>query len=148
MQDDKISFDTFLKSENCLPEEPRQREKVFRDKKHGGTDASFIILAIVAAISIALCIMYYNDVFVLVDDDYTLFMSGTSSQGESIGEKVNINTASVETLCTLKYIGKRKAHDIVAYRIANGPFEKIDDIKNVKNISNGIFDKIKDSICV
>ena len=110
-----------------------------------------IILAIVAAISIALCIMYYNDVFVPIDDDYTLFLQDafvSSQNDEQSKEKVNINTASIEALCSIKYIGERKAIDIVAYRLASGPFEKIEDIKNVRNIGDKLFDKIKDSICV
>ena len=54
----------------------------------------------------------------------------------------------METLCTLNYIGERKAIEIVAYRIANGPFEKIEDIINVNTIGESIFNKIKDDICV
>jgi len=149
MRDDKISFDEFLKSDDCLPDEPRRRERAFKGEKHKTADFSFIALVIVAAVSIALTIMFYKDVFMPIDNDYTFFLGSNSSQaGQTDGEKININTASVETLCTLNYIGERKAIEIVAYRIANGPFEKIEDIINVNTIGESIFNKIKDDICV
>jgi competence protein ComEA len=52
--------------------------------------------------------------------------------------KVNINSASVEQLATLKRIGAKKAAAIIAYRDANGPFKSIDDLSKVKGISTGI----------
>ncbi len=151
MQNDKISFDTFLKSDDCLPDEPKTKEKVFKDRQQKGADVSFIVLVIVAIISIALCILYYKEVFMPIDDTYTVILGSSSSSSQApqkVGDKVNINTADIETLCTLKSIGESRALEIVSYRIANGPFEDISDIKNVKGIGESVFDKIKDSICV
>ena len=45
---------------------------------------------------------------------------------------VNINTASVDELKTVKGIGKTNAEAIVEYRDAHGPFKTVDDLKNVK----------------
>jgi comEA protein len=61
---------------------------------------------------------------------------------------VNINTASSEELQTLPGIGPKTAEKIIQYRQANGPFEKIEDIMNVKGIAQGKFAKIKDKITV
>ena len=150
MQNDKISFDTFLKSENCLPDEPKPKEKVFKNTNHRGTDVSFIILVIIAAVSIALCIMYYNEAFVPIGDTHTFFLDDSSSSEapQKIEGKININTADIKTLCTLKYIGEGKALRIVTHRMANGPFKDIADIKKVDGIGRATFEKIKDSICV
>lgn len=60
---------------------------------------------------------------------------------------VNINTASVDELKTLKGIGEGKAMAIVAYRTEQN-FTSIDDIKKVKGIGSKIFEDIKDSIVV
>lgn len=60
---------------------------------------------------------------------------------------ININTASVSELTTLSGIGESKAQAIVSYR-TNKPFTKIEDIMNVEGISNNLFNKIKDKICV
>ncbi|HIC91599.1 MAG TPA: helix-hairpin-helix domain-containing protein [Syntrophaceae bacterium] len=63
-------------------------------------------------------------------------------------KKVNINTATAEELMTLKGIGEKKAHAIIEYREAHGPFESIDDLKNVKGIGDKIFESIKSEIMV
>lgn len=62
--------------------------------------------------------------------------------------KININTATVEELSSLKGIGLKKANAIIAYRNENGPFAVIEDIKNVKGIGDKIFEGIKDQITV
>ncbi len=62
--------------------------------------------------------------------------------------KVNVNTATVEELMSLKGIGKKKAKSIVKYREEIGSFATIDDIKDVKGIGGKIFSKIKDHIAI
>lgn len=47
---------------------------------------------------------------------------------------------------TLSGIGESKAKAIIEYRDKNGLFGCIDDIKNVKGIGNGLFEKIRDYI--
>jgi len=63
-------------------------------------------------------------------------------------DKVNINTATAEELKTLNGIGDSRAADIIAYREANGPFEKIEDIMKISGIKTALFTKIKDRIRV
>jgi competence protein ComEA len=62
------------------------------------------------------------------------------------GERININTASVEELDRLPGIGKTKAQAIVDYRNQNGNFKSPEDIEKVKGIKAGSFEKIKDHI--
>jgi len=68
-----------------------------------------------------------------------------SSQGDS---KVNINTATAQELSTLPGIGPTKAQSIIDYRTTNGPFQSIEDIKNVRGIGDATFEKLKDKITV
>ena len=63
-------------------------------------------------------------------------------------KKININTADIYTLMRLEGIGETYAQDIIDYREANGPFEKIEDIKNVPGIGEKRFEAIKDMITV
>jgi competence protein ComEA len=60
--------------------------------------------------------------------------------------KVNINKASVEELTILKRIGPSYAQRIVDYRNEHGPFQKPEDIMNVKGIGFKTFEANKDII--
>ena len=51
--------------------------------------------------------------------------------------KININTGSKQKLVTLKYVGDKLAERIIEYRKKH-PFEKGEDIKNVKGIGDKI----------
>lgn len=62
--------------------------------------------------------------------------------------KVNINTADVAQLQTLSGIGETRARAIISYRESHGAFQRIEDIKNVQGIKDGVYDKIKDDITV
>lgn len=63
-------------------------------------------------------------------------------------EKLNINTATLEELMSLKGIGDAKAEAIIEYREAHGPFKCIEDLKNVKGIGDQLFDSIKSEITI
>jgi len=67
--------------------------------------------------------------------------------GEEI-KKININTASVEELVQLKWIGPKYAQRIVEYREKNGPFEKPEDIMLVSGIGPRAWEANKDQIVV
>ncbi len=62
--------------------------------------------------------------------------------------KVNINTATVEELMSLKGIGEKKAESIVKHREKHGSFSTIDGLKDVKGIGDKVFSKIKDHIAI
>ena len=61
---------------------------------------------------------------------------------------VDINSADRDTLMTLPGIGQSKADKIIAYREANGGFSSIEDIMLVAGIKEGLYNKVKDKICV
>lgn len=71
----------------------------------------------------------------------------TNKKEKEDGSIININTATKEQLQTLPGIGSSKALLIMTYR-EKTPFQKIEDIKNIKGIGDSIFDKIKDRITV
>jgi len=72
--------------------------------------------------------------------------SGLSNQ--TIGEKININTATAGELEQLPGIGPSKAKAIVDYRNRNGPFRSPAEIQNVSGIGPKTFEKLKDLITV
>jgi len=64
------------------------------------------------------------------------------------GDKVNINTASLEELQKLPRIGPQIAQRILDYRKENGNFKKIEDILKVRGIGEKVYDQLKDLITV
>ena len=70
------------------------------------------------------------------------------SETNKISEKVNINTASLEELQSLKGVGPATAKNIILYREEYGAFSDIEEIMNVKRIGEKTFAKIKDFITV
>lgn len=73
----------------------------------------------------------------------------TSKETElSLDSRVDLNTATVEELVTLKGIGESRAKAIVEYRMQQGPFTCIEDLMQVTGIKEGVFSKIKDQIVV
>lgn len=63
-------------------------------------------------------------------------------------DKININTATSAQLETLPGIGPAIAGRIIEHRNTHGPFQRIEDIKNVRGIAEGRFSKIKELITV
>ena len=64
------------------------------------------------------------------------------------GDKVNINSATVEQLQSVKGIASKTAEAIVAYRNEHGAFKKIDDLEHVKGIGEKSLKKFEDDLTV
>ena len=62
--------------------------------------------------------------------------------------RININTASAAQLTDLPGIGNTLAARIIDYRVKNGNFLRIEDIRNVSGIGERRFEAIKDLITV
>ena len=62
------------------------------------------------------------------------------------GEQVNINSATITELQSVKGIGPKTAAAIVAYRDAHGAFADVDDLENVKGIGEKSLKKIEDNL--
>jgi competence protein ComEA len=79
--------------------------------------------------------------------------SQTSGEGKGTlvatgDQKVNINTADVTALTTLKGVGPALAERITAFRKNNGPFAKAEDLMQVKGVGEKIFEQNKEVITV
>ena len=55
-------------------------------------------------------------------------------------DKVNLNSADVDTLMTLKGVGAKKAEAIVAWRKEHGQFKSIEQLMDVKGLGESIFE--------
>lgn len=63
-------------------------------------------------------------------------------------KKININTASLSELDNIIGVGPVIAQRIIDYRTGHGPFQKIEDVINVKGIGDATFQKMKDQIAI
>lgn len=71
-----------------------------------------------------------------------------AAQASQAKKKVNLNTATVEELMTLRGIGQARAEDIIRHRQERGGYSRIEDIMEVSGIKEVGFEKIKDDIAV
>ncbi len=67
---------------------------------------------------------------------------------EKVRILIDINSATAIELEHLFGIGPVKASDIISYRRTIGGFQTIEELKNVKGIGDGKFEKIKDFITI
>ena len=61
---------------------------------------------------------------------------------------VNVNTADVTALMTVDGITDWRAERIIAYREANGPFQAIDDLTDVRGIGAGTLNRMREQIAL
>lgn len=81
-----------------------------------------------------------------IDKNLTVTNQDTKEEPTTPSGKISINQATIEQLTTLPGIGEKKAQDIIAYREKNGPFQNLEDLKNVKGIGDATFEKLKEYI--
>ena len=74
--------------------------------------------------------------------------SNSNTSNEAKGDTVNLNTATESELMTLSGVGPSKAAAIIAYRDENGPFQTIEDLKNVSGIGEKTFERLQPFIVV
>ncbi|QHW37087.1 competence protein ComEA [Staphylococcus ursi] len=70
--------------------------------------------------------------------------AGSTSQNIS----VNLNTADEKELTQIPGIGPSKAQTIIKHREENGPFQSVENLKDVKGIGEKTFEKLKDYLTV
>ena len=72
--------------------------------------------------------------------------AGATSKEAAKEGKVNINTATVEELKTLKGVGEKKAEAIIEYRKKNGSFKTKEDLMKVRGIGKKLFESFEERI--
>ena len=111
----------------------------------------------ILSICVILCGLWYsnytkNSIVVFAPDE-TVYYYNVKTQTEFLDQLnkdkiININTADIESLDSLKGIGVKTAENIIEYRTKNGPFKSIEEIMNVSGIGESKFNDIKDFISV
>ena len=81
-----------------------------------------------------------------VGEEATEIPAGVTSKEAAKEGKVNINTATVEELKTLKGVGEKKAEAIIEYRKKNGSFKTKEDLMKVRGIGKKLFESFEERI--
>ena len=81
-----------------------------------------------------------------VGEEAEAIPAGATSKEVSKEGKVNINTATVEELKTLKGVGEKKAEAIIEYRKKNGSFKTKEDLMKVRGIGKKLFESFEEMI--
>lgn len=71
-----------------------------------------------------------------------------NADASGAGGRININTADAKELMTIPGIGQAKADSIINYRQERGAFSSVEEIMQIEGIKEGVFEKIKEYICV
>ena len=84
----------------------------------------------------------------LEDDGLSAGEGGGGGTAKSSDGRININTADSTQLQELTGVGPATAEKIIDYRKQNGRFQSIEDIKNVSEIGETTYEKLKAHIKV
>ncbi|MDR1568500.1 MAG: helix-hairpin-helix domain-containing protein [Streptococcaceae bacterium] len=71
-----------------------------------------------------------------------------SSSSQEAQGKINLNTATQETLQQISGIGAKKSADIIKYREENGPFKALEDLKQVSGIGDKTIENIREYVTI
>lgn len=72
-----------------------------------------------------------------------------STEPQTKTSRIDLNNADALTLQqNLNGIGKAKADAIVAYREANGPFDSVDELLEIKGIGSALLERNREKLTV
>ncbi len=82
--------------------------------------------------------------------DYTITVTRRASEPVTpqVSGPVDINTATLDQLQTLKGVGPALAQRIIDYREEHGPFTSVEDLLHVKGIGEATLNKFRDHVTV
>ncbi len=69
--------------------------------------------------------------------------SDMAGKAAGMMDKLNVNTASIESLAKIPGLDQKISEAIAAYREANGAFKSLSELANIEGIDAGLLDKIK-----
>ena len=117
---------------------------------------------VVVLTAVVAFVFFANWFFALHGDEVTVT---TQSVGEYEGEsppkgiefnetgsstigKIDLNTATLDELCTLPGVGPITAQAIIDYRLQHGGFRSVDELLEVNGIGNTLFKTMKNRVKV
>ncbi|MFH1753006.1 MAG: ComEA family DNA-binding protein [Candidatus Omnitrophota bacterium] len=105
-------------------------------------EEKFVIIFVIASLLAGSCVTYYKNRPGCHPEE-----QGDLLSPKDISRKVvNINTADINALISVKGIGVKTAERIVDYRQVNGGFFSKEDIMNIRGIGPSKYEALRDQI--
>lgn len=90
----------------------------------------------------------HGKIYIPKKGDTAIVYTPTTTSSATASSTININTADNAELDLLPGIGPVLSQRIIDYRIQNGNFDSVDDLKNVPGIGDKLFDQLKDLVTI
>ena len=110
----------------------------------------WVLLALAGIFLLALGLLYMRAYTFAPGTDYTIVCSRPTEEIVTPKPKgpININTADLDQLMTLKGIGPALAQRILDYRKEHGPFSSVEELLEVKGIGESTLEKFRDHVTI
>ena len=112
--------------------------------KGKATKTEIFLLLLTAMFAVLACSLYF--IHRTGDMGYAVTVQKGNGAEEITVQKVNINTADVETLQTLEGIGPVLAQRIVDWRAQGGIFETVEDLLKINGIGEKTLEQLREFI--
>ncbi len=74
--------------------------------------------------------------------------STENDTSSAVNYPLNLNSCTAEELMSISGIGEVKAHHIIEYREYLGGYTSVEQIKNIKGIGDGVYEKVSPYLTV
>lgn len=77
-----------------------------------------------------------------MDTQYDVKSGESADENIGVSFPININTCTAQELTSVEGIGESRAESIIQYREYLGGYTSVDQIKNIKGIGEGLYEKV------